>query len=155
MVTLPQEIIWYKIMPYSYRPKPQELLRDIRSFTEDYKVVKNCSLIFFHPDSEDEDDETIIEMKNAFIISFFLNIINFCNDDRDVREVQTINLGNILRRHIRNKDNFNLDLYDHVIMAYHLPTRKKERFVKYLWGLLTPTERTHFINKYYVDKFDY
>jgi hypothetical protein len=40
-------------------------------------------------------------------------------------------------------------------MAYHLPIKEKERFGKYLWGLLTPEERTRFINVYYVDKFDY
>ena len=47
-----------------------------------------------------------------------------------------------------------MELYDHVIMAYHFPINKKERFGKYLWGLLTPVERTHFINKYYIDKFN-
>ena len=155
MIKLPDEIISQYIMPFTYSPQPPELLQDIRSFTEDYKVVKNCSLMFFHRDSEDEDDEMIAATKEAFIVSFFLNIINFCNDEKDVREIPTIRFGDIIRRHVKYKDNYDMEIYDHIIMAYYLPTKKKESFVKYLWGLLTPCERTSFINKYYVDKFDY
>ena len=154
MINLPQEIISEYIMPFAYCPQPPELLRDIRSFTEDYKVVKNCSLMFFHRDSEDEDDEMIASMKEAFIISFFLNIINFCNDEKDIREIPTLRLGNILRRHVKNKDNYDMSIYDPVIMSYYLPVKKRKSFVKYMWGLLTPCERTTFINRYYVDKFD-
>ena len=155
MIKLPDEIISQYIMPFAYCPQPPELLQDIRSFTEDYKVVKNCSLMFFHRDSEDEDDEMIVATKEAFIVSFFLNIINFCNDEKDVREIPTIRFGDIIRRHVKYKDNYGMEIYDHIVMAYYLPTKKKESFVKYLWGLLTPSERTNFINKYYVDKFDY
>ena len=71
MIKLPDEIISQYIMPFAYCPQPPELLQDIRSFTEDYKVVKNCSLMFFHRDSEDEDDEMIAATKEAFIVSFF------------------------------------------------------------------------------------
>jgi len=151
-IRIPQDIISQHIMPFCYCPKPPELLRDIRSFIEDYKVVKNCSLMFFHIN---EDEEEAIINRNAFIMSFFLNIINFCNDDKDVREVPTIKFGDILRRHVKNKNNYSMEVYDHVIMAYHLPIKEKERFGKYLWGLLTPEERTRFINVYYVDNFDY
>lgn len=151
---LPQEIISQCIMPFCYCPQPPELLQDIRSFTEDYKVVKNCSLLFLHVNSDDEDEDTLITLKNAFIVSFFYNIINFCNDEKDVREIPTVKFGDILRRHIKYKNNYSMEIYDHVIMAYHLPNSEKERFGKYLWGLLIPRERTGFINKYYIDKFD-
>ena len=90
-----------------------------------------------------------------FVMSFFLNIIHFCNDAKDVREIPTIKRGDILRRHVMKRDNYTMEIYDRIIMAYHLPIQQKQRVIKYLWGLLTPSERTDFINTYYIDKFDF
>jgi len=152
MKTLPIEIISEHIMPYCYCPQPPDLLQDIRSFSSDYNVVKMCSLLFL---TENEDGEDVTTANNAFIMSFFLNIIHFCNDAKDVREIPTIKLGDILRRHVMKRDNYTMEIYDRIIMAYHLPIQQKQRVIKYLWGLLTPSERTDFINTYYIDKFDF
>ena len=118
---LPEEIIINHIMPYIYKPQPADLLSDIRSFYTDFHLLDNYW--------------------------FYYNTYCMYNDI-----IEFINLENLLGRHYNCKNLSGYDLTFYTISNFYTIIIKnvsgKNRF---LWGLMTPTERTQFINKYIID----
>jgi hypothetical protein len=130
---MPIEIINIHIMPYTYSFQPKELLIDIRSYYKDFSFIENYYYCLLNP-------------------KIFVNdLIFFCNT---VYVIFTINykFQSILRRHIyfTNKPNDKLNKFIIYIINCN-NNRKIERFARFLWGLLTPLERTKFINEYIID----
>ena len=126
---LPEDIIIEKIMPYAYNLQSKSLLRDIRSFTTDYEMVKDMYEIYYSP------------------IIFFNDIISFCHEQYGFQE-HIPSLGGVEYLFYRNvifKGKPNAYVVDYINSA-----RKDMKWstCRFAWGLFTPEERTRFINKF-------
>lgn len=118
---LPEEIIINHIMPFIYEPQPKNLMSDIRSFYTDFHLLDNYN--------------------------YYYNKYCLYNDILDF-----INLENLLIRHYncKNYTAYHLSFY----IAFNFYTRRIKNVYnknRMLWGLMTPTERTRFINEYIID----
>jgi hypothetical protein len=119
---LPDELI-FNIMGYSYQPQPKALLCDIRSFTSDFGLVSDCYYIYY----------------NERILLY--DLYEFCK--------QLDGFNSCLTRfaYLYKKDppeyinNFYMK-YENKSIVYI------QRRCRIIWGMLTPTERTRFINNY-------
>jgi len=132
---LPYYLVHRCIIPYTYELQPKQLLMDIRSFRVDYSLVEN---IYY-------------TMYNSSIL--FTDLAQYCNgtgaayvDDISPKYIK------ILRRHIwlRNKtDEYiqSLELHN----RFGVGPRTYARRSRIIWGLLNPTERTEFINRYILE----
>lgn len=130
---IPEELIREYIMPYCYTPQPSSLLGDIRSFTPDMDLIMST-------------------VHNNRDIDILLNqLIYFCNDFRNIHSIQTVQMGDIIRRNIHFTNKYGMEIYDHIMEFTHAPCKKHCR---YLWGLLSPTERTRFINRFIIEDDD-
>lgn len=125
---IPEDVLHRYVFPYTHCPKPASLLQDIKDFETSFALARS----YISPVDHD--------------IGFFLNrIIFYCNNYLNVHEVQSNMLGDIIRRNIKYNHNYGLDIYYHVMDMTHDP---KVRHCRYLWGLMTPGERTDFINNF-------
>lgn len=137
MEAIPYDVIINNIIPYTYRVQPEELLRDIRSFKCDLDLVESVYLMQY----------------NEFILLH--DLIKFCNNKKYPVFDIDIKFENILNRSfiIKNMDESTRTHYIfinyHRDMNFHL--NKK---IRILWGLLLPTQRSHFINYHILDYFD-
>ena len=132
---LPYYVVHRCIIPYTYELQPKNLLMDIRSFRVDYSLVEN---IYY-------------TMYNSSIL--FTDLAQYCNgdgaayaDDISPKYIK------ILRRHtaLRNKtDEYiqTLELHN----RFGVGPRAYARRSRIIWGLLTPAERTEFINRYILE----
>ena len=129
---IPIEIINTHIIPYTYSFQSKELLNDISSYSNDFSLIENYYYCLHNPKICMND------------------LIFFCNS---VYVIFTINykFQSILRRHIYFTNKPNDKLYKFIIYIINCNNNRKiERFVKFLWGLLIPLERTKFINEYII-----
>lgn len=149
---LPNEI-QTEIEMYTRKPQAKELLMDIKSFVNDFEMIKEC--YFFH--------------YNIRILLF--DLMEFCKKGpvkSHIREMAiTKRIDPILFEHylqyITFKDNGDIEIdrpnYDEsnelsVIGSTYskllrIPSDKEiSRRVREIWGLFNPTLRTKFINDY-------
>jgi hypothetical protein len=120
---IPYAVISRHISPYTYNPQPIELLRDIRNNVCDYKLVENFYFTLY----------------NEYIL--LTDLLTY--------HKSPIRLVMIFKRHILYKDCDNAEIYKFIITIYY--TRYNTsiiRSIRCIWGLMTPEERTDFINRY-------
>ena len=126
MNTLPTDIIQNHIIPYTYNLHSKSHLFNLRSFVSDFGILENVYLYEY----------SIIILLNDLQL--------FIND----------NIENLFSRlYISHKNNENVFM-DYEIMFFKDNANNTYRKVRQIWGLFTPFERTSFINKYIIDKFD-
>ena len=119
---LPEEIIVNHIMPFVYEQQPNILLSDIRSFYTDFNLLDNYCYYY-----------------NTYCM--YNDIIEFTN------------LGNLLVRHFNCRKFASYDLSFYVFSNFYTHRIKNVNYKnRLLWGLMTPTERTRFINEYIIDE---
>lgn len=129
---LPVDIIMNEILPFTYKPQAKRHTRDVRSFYTDMNLIDN---MFF-------------EYNDVIILN---DLIRFCNgfispvyDISDKYEA-------ILRRHFSLKNKTSDELWHFVFFIFHrtlfVDTSRKIRF---LFGLLTPFERTNYFNHFFI-----
>jgi hypothetical protein len=108
-------------------------LIDIRSFYADYEVLK-C---FQHYDYND----TIV----------LNDIIRYCNSNiAPIYDIE-IKYEQILRRNLFYKNKTKNEIREHIFNDFHNHLLENtERKILFFWGLLTPSERSEFINDYYL-----
>lgn len=128
---LPYYLIHRCIIPYTYELQPKQLLRDIRSFYTDYALLEN----------------TYFTMYSSSIL--FTDLVKFCNPKHRFLPHLSLQYMQILRRHMQLADKTDeylqqLSLHNVNEIGPHTYLRRS----KFLWGLLTPEERTEFINTY-------
>ena len=135
---IPYDIIINNIIPYTYKPISVELMMDIYSYKKDLDIIKNIYAfdynygILFHD------------------LMYYINHI--------IDEYYAVN-GNdfimpqcekILRRNFMiskmNKQKIVSFVNKHLYVSINNETLI-ERKINYLWGLMTPIERTRFINR--------
>ena len=130
---LPSDIMINHIIPYTYSIQPKILLFDIRSFYQDLSLVEN---VYF------------IDYNNYMLLN---DLVIFCNSNIG-RDLCRLGQYNILLRNItiQYKPQQYLDYY--IMNIFHKNKKYKPNSkVKFIWGLLTPIERTRFINKYVLE----
>ena len=132
---LPLDVVMNHILPFTYQTQSRELLADIRSCVNDYKFLENCYDVEY----------------NDHVLLY--DLIEFCNQG-------TFSTGNfnpmyieIVRRHIRYTTSSITELQ--YFLLNNISTNvddATEKKIRFLWGLLTPTERTNFINTYIIEQ---
>jgi hypothetical protein len=128
---LPHDIVVNHIIPYTYEKQPKILLQDIRSYSSDLDLIDNYYMF--------ESNEIIL----------LNDLVRFCNNNiAPVYDVEP-RYETILKRHFSMKDKTRLEIKQFVFIDFHRRLIvHPERKIKFLWGLLTPVERTRFFNRY-------
>jgi hypothetical protein len=133
---IPVDIFINHIMPYVYKKHDTNLLTDIRNFVFDYQMIINY--YFF-----DLNEHCLL----VDLVSFCTN--NLCNDS--MINISKMSFIFFLDRNILFK---NMPLgkkfeYIKSNFYYNLHT-KTEMKIKFLFTLLTPSERARFINEFII-----
>ena len=126
MNKLPDELINNHIMPFTYNLKDKKHLIDIRSFVRDYNILEN---IYF------TEYQSIILLNDLHLFLFDSNKYIFARFNK-----------------MNGKNN--LEVCYHEIIFFKENTVNTERKIRLIWGLLTPIERTRFINNFIIEKYD-
>jgi len=122
---IPDDIIINHIIPYTYNIQPKELLMDIKSFYIDYNIINNVYIF---------DYNNVILLRDLL---FFTEIYEYKK------------LINIFKKHIFFKNYLNTRIYNYIINNIELNIKiNTVRKVRFLIGLMTPFQRTQFINKF-------
>jgi hypothetical protein len=137
---IPFSILSENIMPYAANPQPLALLRDIRSFHIDLGIINNL----YHTQYND--------------VMLYTDLMYFVNNRSLSANETNPNYDNILRRHISLHNATNKKIVDcfhqyfqSLSFANDIDNKEIIQRNRSLFGLLTPEERTHFINKYVIE----
>ena len=125
MNKIPNDIIINHIIPYTYNIQSKELLMDIKSFYVDYSIINNVYLF---------DYNNLILLRDLL---FFFGTYEYKK------------LIYIIKKYIFFKNYRNDQIYNYIINKFELEikinTLRKTRF---LIGMMTPLQRTRFINNF-------
>lgn len=124
---VPFYVIHKHIIPYTHLPQSKELLRDIRNYTQDIKLIEDVYLTQY----------------NEFIL--LTDLLLFHGYNVNVNYISN-SLGSLMSQYVMLKQKDMIELNNYMVIIKH-PTRRK-RSIKFLWGLMSPEERTKFINDY-------
>lgn len=135
---IPYDVIINNIIPYTYNPIPVELMIDIYSYKKDLNMIKNIYTFDFNYGILFND------------LMYYINHIidhHYAVNGNDFIMPQC---EKILRRNFMiskmNKIKIVTFVNKHLNVSINNETRI-ERKINYLWGLMTPIERTRFINR--------
>jgi len=131
MNRMPYDVIINHILPYTYNIQPTSLLLDIRSYYTDFNILKN----------DCQDDRDNYRYLAFDMLDFYRRDKIFINNSIEPFYETISNKNTIFKQKI------GCYFYDRVT-----PNQTPEKKIKCLFGLLTPVERTRFINKYIIDK---
>jgi len=126
MNKLPIDLIQNHIMPFTYQLQDKKHLLNIRSFVSDYNILENFYFTDYQTIILLNDLEIFIYETNEYIFSRFISM-----NGKNIFEVRY-----------------------HEIMYFKDNKTNTERKIRLIWGILTPFERTEFINKFIIDKYD-
>jgi hypothetical protein len=133
ILRLPLDIIINHILPYTYNTKDREHLLDIRTFVSDCQFMK--SLYYDY---------------NEIII--LNDLVRYCNNNVAPLYGLHKKYENILRRYTMFQTKTSGEIHDYVFGVFHRRILENtERRILFLFGLLTPRERSDFFNVYYVN----
>ena len=122
---IPDDVIINHIIPYTYNIQPKEILMDIKSFYIDYNIINNVYIF---------DYNNVILLRDLL---FFTEIYEYKK------------LINIFKKHIFFKNYLNIQICNYIINNIELNIKiNTDRKVRFLIGLMTPFQRTRFINKF-------
>lgn len=124
---IPYAVIQRHIIPYTYLPQSKQLLRDIRSYIQDYNIIMS------HYSTQYNDNILLADILVYYKVP--------------------LRLVSILRRHVMYINRTPSDIYTLITsMYYNYNTNDVllHRIIRTILGLMTPEERTHFINKYII-----
>lgn len=126
MNKLPKDLIYNHIVPFTYQLQDKKLLLDIRSFVSDYNILEHLYFCDYSSIILLNDLQIFIYDSNKYIFSRFNKM----------------------------KCKTKLQVCRYEISFFNNKTFNTEMKVRLVWGLLTPFERTKFINRFIIDKFD-
>lgn len=127
---IPYYVAHKHIIPYTYLPQSKELLRDIRNYTQDIKLI----------------EDTYYTRYNEFIL--LTDLLLYHGYSYNLNYISN-SLCDLMNRHIQLKHKDVIDLNNYIITI--TKSSKRKRNIKFIWGLMTPDERNEFINKYLID----
>jgi hypothetical protein len=127
---LPFDVIINHILPYIYNPQPNNLLIDIRSYYADYKLVESVYMT--------QHNEWILlhDLKKCCCVY----LKPYYGIDNKFKK--------ILRRHFIIANQSEENLINIIKRNFHRNIIYVEKKIKIIWALLTPAERTEFINNF-------
>jgi hypothetical protein len=133
---IPVDIFINHIMPYAYKKHDTNLLNDIRNFIFDYRMIIN----YYFTDL------------NEYCL--LADIIWFCNNQPVYNNISNSFIY-ILERNIMFRK-LPLDKkYEFVKQIfYYNVIVKTEMKIKFIFSLLTPSERACFINQYIIEYYE-
>lgn len=141
---LPMELRLFCIIPYTYSLQSPELTRDIRTYKED-----TCLLDVIY-NTRYNDAILLRDLKNFCQIDDIYTdpICLYVVDEADIPSLPLC--FSIWKRYCLNCNLINSELYSKIMHFDNVDTciHRKNMFI---WGLLTPTERTLFINAYVLE----
>lgn len=126
MNKLPEDLIHNHIIPFTYQLQDKNHLLNIRSFVRDYNILEHLYFCDYSSIILLNDLQVFIYDSNKYIFSRFNKM----------------------------KGKTKLQVCHYEILFFNNKTFFTERKIRLLWGLLTPIERTQFINKFIIEKFD-
>ena len=130
---IPYDVCINHIIPYTYQKIDSNLLNDIRNFIRDYRIILNYYAF---------------EMNEYFLIHDI--ILFFSNGGISLHEIPEDSFLEFLNRNIIFKK-FSLDKkYEYIQHFHYNLTSKIDQKNKFLFALMTPSERALFINKYII-----
>ena len=127
--TLPMDVVIHHILPYLVQPQSKELLQDIRSYVVDYNILQNVYLyeynysVLYH----DLCSFCVVFSRRPHARTIVGRYVLCRTDDSIIKTIQ----------YIQDRSNSGTDAQK----------------IKFLWGLLTPSERTDFINKMIIEEY--
>ena len=127
---IPYYVAHKHIIPYTYLPQSKGLLRDIRNYTQDIKLI----------------EDTYYTRYNEFIL--LTDLLLYHGYSYNLNYISNSLLA-LMNRHIQLKHKDVIDLNNYIITI--TKSSKRKRNIKFIWGLMTPGERNEFINKYLID----
>lgn len=127
---IPYYVVHRHIIPYTYLPQSKGLLRDIRNYTQDIKLI----------------EDTYYTRYNEFIL--LTDLLLYHGYSYNLNYISNTLLA-LMNRHIQLKHKDIIDLNNYIITI--TKSSKRKRNIKFIWGLMTPDERNEFINKYLID----
>jgi len=119
---MPRELI-HIISSYAHSPQPRELCYDIRLYKQDMNIIDS----FYHT-----------QYTPGILLHDLMVFYGY------------IGYHNILTRHFM-LSRHSVDDIDEYVGRHLAPTHDVLRKCNFLWGLLSPIERTRFINDFIVD----
>ena len=133
---IPEDVVINHIVPYTYERQKKEILQDIRTHYSDYQLLNDWYTYGYN--------EAIC----------FNDLLRFCNNCIVPIRFNKKWYEIVLKRHIMFSNSSEEVLTEYIIdkfyfTAYEMISPK----IRFIWGLLTPIERTRFINMY-VLKYD-
>lgn len=143
LTKLPDNIINNNIMPYVYKIQDKNLLLDIRSFKKDYDLVKgsySCEPI------RNNKYEHMLFLND--LMKFIIVIDN--NSMLNSILIDTSTYSPFFQRHFHLKNSTIIDIARWQKQFYESQLNVTSK-IRIIWGLLTPTERTSFFNKYILE----
>ena len=127
---IPYYVAHKHIIPYTHLPQSKELLRDIRNYTQDIKLIED---IYFTQYNE---------------IVLLTDLLQFHGYNFNINYISN-SLGVLMNRHVKLKHKDMIDLNNYMVTINH-PSRRRQT-INFIWGLMTPEERNKFINDYLLD----
>lgn len=136
---IPYDVIINNIIPYTYNPIPVELMIDIYSYKKDLNMIKNIYAFDFN---------------YGILFNDLMHYINYIIDENyavNGNDFIMPQCEKILRRNFMiskmNKIKIVTFVNKHLNVSINNETRILRK-INYLWGLMTPIERTRFINMF-------
>ena len=131
---VPMDVIMNHILPYTYLPQPLNLMEDVRSFSADYSILENAYAFDF----------------NYNVL--FYDLLCFFNKSKNPEQLSNDRFIVLMSRMFKMKNLSNNEITDFIFIAFHRDVSVNiTRKIRFLWGILTPIERTRFINKYIIE----
>lgn len=140
---IPEEIIHQEIIPYTYSPQPKELLADIRSFYVDWNILDNAYLIHYNY-------PVLVRDLQIYCRNIIYNSNIFDNDSEMFHDF-TYDYRGLIVKYVKLKQTNEIRNYIYKMMVdfiSRINNNPKRRNAWFLFGLMTPLQRTRFINKF-------
>ena len=137
-IKLPECIIINDIMPFTYKLHDKNLLLDIRSFNTDFNLVD--SMYCCEPIRESNYGNMLFFNDLTKFIKTVDNssMLNAMMDSKDI--YKPFFTRKIL---LKNKSITQIECWQKQFYESKISVNSKNRLI---WGLMTPSERTHFFN---------
>lgn len=151
---LPIDMLRY-ILPYTYNVQSKELLRDIRSYIEEYALIDSVYSTQYNYNILLCDLEIYLKMLdvennyNYDNIDGFRDIIhNVINNRIETNDILSHQYYNRYNKHLYLQRKDTNEIVESVNNIFLNKNKNAYRKTKLLFGLLTPEERTRFFNTY-------
>uniref|UniRef100_A0A6C0B8Q2 Uncharacterized protein n=1 Tax=viral metagenome TaxID=1070528 RepID=A0A6C0B8Q2_9ZZZZ len=129
MNKLPEDVIINNILPFTYKPQNPVLLEDVRGFYIDKQFLENLYYTEFN--------DTIL----------LYDLVRFCNSGLTSNSINP-SFETILRRNPILSNKSTTFIVSYILSSFVTSvTHNVMTKIKILWGILTPRERTSFINR--------